>query len=165
MKDVVWFRKVDGKYRIFSLLNIILGVIACIGIGTIMTEKQIETSVFIIYLIMFILGTIILIFRNKKHMNLGLSILISIVQIIGGMLAVAIFIIYIVEKYVNPTDIALGNNTKTNTRTVVTPTPNSNSAKKSWSNDMHNDNLAKQYGYDDVQSAINDGVDVHGNKL
>lgn len=37
--------------------------------------------------------------------------------------------------------------------------------KKSWKNDMHNDELAKKYGYDSVKSAINDSIDVHGNKI
>lgn len=159
MKNVTWFSNVYGKYKIFSFLNVILGCLSFLGIFALFTGTAKNKSEIIISICMFLGGMILLILRNKKHLTLILSILICFLQVILGMIAV--FFLAACAVF----GISGNSNKSKNTQTVYTPNQNSNAAKESWKNDIYNDTLAKQYGYDNVQSAINAGIDVNGNKL
>lgn len=157
MKNATFFSNVNGKYKIFSVANILLGCLSFLGLFAIFGGTADNKTEIMISLFMFLVGFVLLIIRNKKHLNFALSILICFIQIIFGM--VAVFFVVACAVF------GISNNKTENTQTVYTPSKNISAAKKSWKNDMHNDELAKKYGYDSVKSAINDSIDVHGNKI
>lgn len=159
MKNATFFSSVNGKYKIFSMANILLGCLSFLGLFAIFGGTAANKTEIMISLLMFLVGFVILIIRNKKHINFALSILICFIQIIFGM--VAVFFVIACAVF----GISNNKTENTQTQTVYTPSKNINAAKKSWKNDMNNDELAKKYGYDNVKSAINDSIDIHGNKI
>lgn len=170
MENLTWFRKAQGKYRIFGLLNIVLGALAFVCAGSFFDglKNNNKISVLISFLAIFLIAEVILILRNKKYLNISFSFLLTIVQVLGGGIAFIVFILFFCVKYIMPVSdnmMKVSNGITRNTKVVFTKSNKSDIAERSWKNEKLNDGLANQYGYDTVQSAINDGVDVNGNKL